>query len=44
MARKDVLRDKVFTFDTSHLLMSALKEVAEEKAVVFGRKKKKEER
>ena len=41
LARKDLLWYKVVTLDTTHLLMSALNEVALEKAVVFGRRKKK---
>ena len=41
LARKDVLQSMYFTLATSHGLMSALNEVAPEKAVVFGRRKKK---
>ena len=40
-ARKDLLRSRYFTLDTSHLLMSELNALALLKAVVFGRKKKK---
>ena len=40
-ARKDLLRSKVVTLDTTHLLRSALKASAPQKAVVFGRRKKK---
>jgi len=40
-ARKDLLRSKVVTLDTTHLLRSALKASASQKAVVFGRRKKK---
>ena len=42
MARKDILFSKVVTLDTTHLLRSALNEEAPLKAVVFGRRKKKE--
>ena len=41
MARKDVLPHKVVTLDTTQLLMSALNALAPQKAVVFGRRKKK---
>ena len=44
MARKDLLYCMFVTLDTTQLLTSALNEEAPEKAVVFGRKKKKEER
>jgi hypothetical protein len=40
-ARKDVLRDMLVTLDTTHLLRSALNEEAPQKAVVFGKRKKK---
>jgi hypothetical protein len=41
LARKDLLLPMFVTLDTTHLLMSALNEEAPEKAVVFGRRKKK---
>jgi len=40
-ARKHLLVLKLVTLDTTHLLMSALNEEANIKAVVFERKKKK---
>ena len=42
LARKDLLRCRFVTLDTIQLLMSALNPVAPLKAVVFGRRKKKE--
>ena len=42
LARKDLLPPMFVTLDTTHLLMSALNEEAPLKAVVFGRRKKKE--
>ena len=41
LARQDLLRSKVVTLDTSHLLMSPLNAAALLKAVVLGRRKKK---
>ena len=41
LARQDLLLSMVVTFDTTHLLMSALNKEASWKAVVFGRRKKK---
>jgi hypothetical protein len=41
LARQDLLRSKVVTLDTTHLLRSALKALALRKAVVFRRRKKK---
>ena len=43
LARQDLLLSMVVTFDTTHLLMSALKALAYLKAVVFGRRRKKGE-
>jgi hypothetical protein len=41
LARKDILYLMLVTLDTTQLLRSALNEEAPEKAVVFGRRKKK---
>ena len=41
LARKDLLPCRLVTLDTSHWLMSWLNKEAPEKAVVFGRRKKK---
>ena len=41
LARQDVLPHMFVTLDTTQLLRSALNEEAPEKAVVFGRRKKK---
>ena len=41
LARKDLLLARFVTLETTHLLMSALNALAPEKAVVFGRRKKK---
>ena len=41
LAMKDLLSHRSVTLDTTHWLMSALNALALQKAVVFGRRKKK---